>query len=110
MKNDAQTDALVEISRRDALKVAAMAPLAGVAASPQLERVERFIASLENSEQQGYTPKFFTTKEWRTVRMLADYVIPKDDRSGSATDAKAPEYMDFLLAEESMSEANRVAM
>ena len=31
--------------------------------------------------------------------MLVDYIIPRDERSGSATDAKVPEYMDFLLAE-----------
>ena len=101
-----------DISRRDVLKLAAMTPLAGVAASPQMERVERFMASLTEAEgqQQGYVPKFFTAKEFRTVRLLADYVIPRDDRSGSATDAKAPEYMDFVLHDEMTNEANRIAM
>ena len=42
--------------------------------------------------------------------MLADIVIPKDERSGSATDAKAPEFMDFMLAEKDTSEATRVSM
>jgi hypothetical protein len=55
-------------------------------------------------------PKFFTAAEWRTVRVLADYVIPKDARSGSATDAKAPEFVDFMLAEKDASEANKTAM
>jgi gluconate 2-dehydrogenase gamma chain len=101
-----------EMSRRDVLKLAAVSPLASVAASPQMERVERFMASLAAAEeqQQGYVPKFFTAKEWRTVRVLADYVIPRDDRSGSATDAKAPEYMDFVLNDELTSENNRIAM
>ena len=91
------------LSRRDALKAAALTPLAGVAASPQMERIEKFMASITapDSPQQAYLPKFFTAKEWRTVRLLADYVIPRDDKSGSATDAKAPEYMD---------ENNRIAM
>ena len=31
--------------------------------------------------------------------MLVDYIIPRDEKSGSATDAKVPEYMDYLLAE-----------
>jgi hypothetical protein len=103
---------LTVLSRRDALKLAAVSPLAGVAASPQMERVERFMASLTEAEaqQQAYVPKFFTAKEWRTVRVLADYVIPRDDRSGSATDSKAPEYMDFVLNDELTSESNRVAM
>ena len=98
--------------RRDALKLAALTPLVGVASSPQAERIERFMASLAVAEetQQGYSPKFFSAKEWRTVRILADYVIPADDKSGSATDAKAPEYMDFILHDENTSDANRIAM
>jgi gluconate 2-dehydrogenase gamma chain len=102
----------VGLSRRDALKLAALAPLAGVAANPQVERIQKFMASLAAAEesQQGYTPKFFTAKEWRTVRVLADYVIPRDLRSGSATDAKAPEYMDFVMHDENTSDANRIAM
>jgi gluconate 2-dehydrogenase gamma chain len=100
------------ITRRDALKLAALSPLVGVAASPQAERIEKFMASLAAAEesQQGYTPKFFTAKEWRIVRTLADYVIPADDKSGSATDAKAPEHMDFVLHDDMTSEANRIAM
>ena len=46
-----------------------------------------------------YTPKQFTTDEWRLVRLLANYVIPRDARSGSATDAGVPEFMDFMLGE-----------
>ena len=34
-----------------------------------------------------------------TATLLGDLIIPKDDRSGSASDAKVPEYMDFLCAE-----------
>ena len=32
--------------------------------------------------------------------MLADMIIPKDDRSGSATDAGVPEFMDFMMADQ----------
>ena len=100
----------MELSRRDALRLAALAPLAGVAANPQIERIQKFMASLAEEGQQGYSPKFFTAKEWRIVRILADYVIPADDKSGSATDAKAPEYMDFVLHDEETPDANRIAM
>ena len=55
-------------------------------------------------------PKFFNRHEWATVAMLVDYIIPRDDRSGSATDAKVPEYMDFLLSEKDANPANQVAM
>jgi len=46
-----------------------------------------------------HKPKFFTAHEYATVTMLADLVIPKDDRSGSASDAGVPEYIDFSLAD-----------
>ncbi len=32
--------------------------------------------------------------------MLADIVIPKDERSGSATDAGVPEFMDFMMIDQ----------
>lgn len=47
----------------------------------------------------AYRPKQFTTDEWRLVRLLVNYVIPRDARSGSATDAGVPEFMDFMLDE-----------
>jgi len=62
------------------------------------------------TKDAAFTPKFFTAHEWATVRTLADLVIPRDERSGSATDAKAPEFIDFMLAEKDTSERTRVAM
>ena len=43
-----------------------------------------------------FKPKFFTPHEYATVRMLVDLIIPKDERSGSATDAGVPEFMTVL--------------
>jgi len=56
----------------------------------------------------GYNPKVYTPHEWSTVRMLVDYIIPKDERSGSATDALVPEFMDTMLdLEPNMRTAHR---
>jgi gluconate 2-dehydrogenase gamma chain len=57
-----------------------------------------------------YKPKFFTPHEWATVNVLVDIIIPKDERSGSATDAKAPEFIDFMLMDKETSEGSRVGM
>ena len=100
-----------EMNRRDALKVLGLAPLAasiGVAPT-HLERVTRAVARLEELGAPG-TPTFFNAHEWATVRVLVDYIIPRDERSGSATDAKVPEFIDFLMADRESSEASRVAM
>jgi gluconate 2-dehydrogenase gamma chain len=105
-----------DMNRRDALKAFAMVSAANLidVTAPQMERALRGVQSLAESEpgaeaQQGYTPKFFTRHEWQTVRMLADYVIPRDARSGSATEAKVPEFMDLLLADKDESEATKIA-
>jgi gluconate 2-dehydrogenase gamma chain len=54
-----------------------------------------------------FVPKFFTATEFRFVSVLADIVIPKDERSGSATDAGVPEFMDFMMIDQP---ARQVAM
>ncbi|HEY4130125.1 MAG TPA: gluconate 2-dehydrogenase subunit 3 family protein [Gemmatimonadaceae bacterium] len=55
-------------------------------------------------------PKFFNAHEWKTLRVLVDYIIPHDDVSGSATDAKVPEYIDYLLAEKDANVNEQVEM
>jgi gluconate 2-dehydrogenase subunit 3-like protein len=101
-----------DVSRRDALKAFAAVPLAGVLdwSAPSIERATTFIARLQEDGAAPYTPKFFTPHEWRTVRVLADMIIPKDERSGSATDAKAPEFIDFMLMDKETNESSRVSM
>ena len=107
---------MTDLNRRDALKVLGVAPLAGLLewSGPSVERATRMVAVLHADDIEGhaaaYAPKFFTAHEWRTVRVLADIIIPKDERSGSATDAKAPEFIDFMLMDKETSEASKVSM
>jgi gluconate 2-dehydrogenase gamma chain len=54
-------------------------------------------------------PEFFTAHEMATVTLLADLIIPRDERSGSASDAGAPAYIDYALREVE-SERTRVAV
>jgi gluconate 2-dehydrogenase gamma chain len=41
--------------------------------------------------------KFFTTEELATITLLADIIIPKDEVSGSASEAKVPEFIEFIV-------------
>lgn len=41
--------------------------------------------------------KFFTPAEMATITLLADIIIPKDAKSGSASDAKVPEFIEFIV-------------
>jgi len=46
-------------------------------------------------EVNSYT--FFTPHEMKTITILADIIIPKDDISGSASDAKVPDFIEFIV-------------
>jgi hypothetical protein len=94
---------MTDQTRRDVLKFLAAAPFAEFAVGAlDFERAATFareaLADLAERGQQ-YRPKYFTAEDWRTIRLLADMVIPRDARSGSATDAGVPEFMDFIVGE-----------
>jgi gluconate 2-dehydrogenase gamma chain len=53
-------------------------------------------------EEAAYEAKleketFFTTHEIATIAVLSDIIIPKDEVSGSATDAKVPDFIEFIV-------------
>lgn len=87
------------LSRREALQLLATASAATVldwTAADVAVAAERVRSA---AARAAFEPKFFTPHEWETVRILVDLVIPKDERSGSATEAGVPEFMDFMLQE-----------
>jgi len=90
-----------EMSRRDAVQYLAALPFAAFLSWPtaEQERVRRFVDTALKSAADGsaYAPRFFTAAEFRTARVLADMIIPRDERSGNASDAGVPEFMDFMM-------------
>lgn len=69
-----------------------------IAASPD--------ASLEDwrmQEERSYLKrvnegdKFFTAHEMATITVLGDIIMPKDEVSGSASDAKVPDFIEFIV-------------
>jgi hypothetical protein len=118
------------VSRRAALKVLGAVPVAGALIggaafaqqgtptqqSPQLPKQTHETAS-PPAEGTGKNPPknqparaFFTAAELRTVSVLADDIIPRDARSGSATDAGVPGYIDYQMAVPETEDDTRVAM
>ena len=93
------------ISRRTALELLGAAPAAAALAWTSAE-AEQAHAQAEQARTQAaatatrFKPKFFTAHEYATVGLLVDLIIPRDERSGGATDAGVPEFMDFMMADE----------
>jgi hypothetical protein len=67
---------------------AALAPTADEAGRQAFE-VER--------DKKLHADKFFTAAEMATITVLGDIIIPKDDKSGSASDAKVPDFIEFIV-------------
>ena len=98
------------VSRRQALKVlGAMPAAAALGVHTTASPAAAAALPTPTAPTAPVAPKFFSAHEWATVAMLVDYVIPRDERSGSATDAKVPEYMDFLLSEKDASVNTQIA-
>lgn len=57
------------------------------------DRMEEEKAYLEKINAE----KFLTEHELATITILGDLIIPKDDVSGSASDAKVTEFIDFIV-------------
>src|SRR5881396_779544 len=96
---------MTKISRRTALQLVGAAPVAAAMAWTPAEAEQAHTHAQQAraaaaKQSKPYKPKFFTAHEYATVAVLVDLIIPKDDRSGSATDAGVPEFMDFMLGDD----------
>lgn len=59
--------------------------------------IDRMSEEKEHEESLNDAGKFFSDVEMAAISILADIIIPKDEVSGSATDAKVPEFIDFIV-------------
>ena len=101
------------MKRRDYLKSVGLGSLGLVGLSPQVAAAETFFVEIEEGKKEGFeqfgrtdfekkrdeklfAEAFFTKNELKTIGILAEIIIPKDGRSGSATDAGAVEFIEFM--------------
>src|SRR5262249_24343222 len=59
--------------------------------------LDRNADELKHEKELLAKEKFFTDHEMATITVLADIIIPKDEVSGSASDAKVPEFIEFIV-------------
>ena len=56
-------------------------------------------AAADRAGNGTYKPKLLTDHEYKTVTKLAEIIVPADEKSGSAVDAGAPEFIDLLCSQ-----------
>jgi len=86
------------VSRREALALMSIASLSAAFRWTPAE-AQRIAVLARDARTAAFGPTFFTAHEWATLRLLVDLIIPRDERSGSATDAGVPEFIDFMMVE-----------
>jgi len=86
------------MNRRDALRLAGAAGT-GAVVGGLVTRAARPSPPRDDAPQPraGW---FFTPRERRMVEVLVDDILPADERSGSATDAKVPDFLEAILLDE----------
>ena len=102
------------MNRRDTLKALGISSLsAGVllnACKPEPAKETDKVPATDKSEDTDdrqvseiardknlQSETFFTPHEMATITVLADIILPKDDHSGSASDAKVPDFIEFIV-------------
>ena len=98
---------MATINRRQVLQLLGSAPLA---AGFVWTDAEAFEAQRRTQQARGaggaalqgprFEPQFFTATEYAAVVILAETIIPKDERSGGAADAGVPEFIDFMMIDQ----------
>ena len=94
-----------DFKRREMLQILGTAPAVAAltwteAEAAQAAQQSQRARTAAAAGKQAYKPKFFTPHEYATVVVLADIIIPKDERSGSASESGAPEFIDFIISDQ----------
>ena len=90
------------LKRRDMLKVMSAVPAAALVtlngeAAQKITAVPPSPATPDATMMVPAKLKVLDQHEWKTIRILSDWIIPADEHSGSATDASVPEFIDDWL-------------
>jgi gluconate 2-dehydrogenase gamma chain len=91
------------VSRRDVLRSLVVGAAGGSVLQMIPAQAAEYAHGLIQKEKAAtsgkYVPKYFPAHQYETLTSLCDTIIPKDDRSGGAVEAGAPEFIDLLTSE-----------
>ena len=92
------------VTRRDVLRTLAAGAVGGSVLQVIPAKAAEYAHQMVHKEKVAapagkYTPKYFDAHQWETLKSLCDTIIPKDEKSGGAIEAGAPEFIDLLTSE-----------
>jgi gluconate 2-dehydrogenase gamma chain len=92
------------LSRRDILRTLAVSAAGGsilqTIPAQAAEFAHQAIQKEKSASATGkYAPKFFSAHQYEMLSNLSETIIPKDEKSGGAIEAGAPEFIDLLTSE-----------
>ncbi len=92
------------ISRRDILRTLAVTAAGGTVLQVIPAEAAAYVHQVVRKEKAAapagkYTPKYFPAPQYAALIALCDAIIPKDEKSGGAVEAGAPEFIDLLTSE-----------
>ena len=90
----------LRFQRRTMLKMMMALPIAGLMPLSSLAAEVAQLLPEASETPNGATAwklRVLTPREWATVGVLSDWILPADEISGSATDAGVPEFIDDWL-------------
>jgi hypothetical protein len=94
------------MTRRDILHVIGSAGAMVGMSDTALAQTHPHPDGAKTAQPAPYSRKVFDDHQWLAVRTLCDLIIPADERSGSATGAGVPEFIDDWLAFRKQEDGN----
>jgi hypothetical protein len=102
------------MNRRDSLKAIGLGTLSATALIASCKSENKEASAVRNTgltttgrqdheisrDESLLKQVFFDKHEMATITVLANLIIPKDERSGNASDAKVPEFIEFIVKDE----------
>jgi hypothetical protein len=87
----------MDVSRRNLIQILSAATAIAEADAQTQAPHEHAAPAAPAAKPAAYQRKVFDNTQWRTLRVVCDLIIPADERSGSATQAAVPEFIDDWL-------------
>lgn len=101
------------MNRRDSLKALAVGTVSVGTILTACDKKDQ-VQSAGDTKSEGYgrtaeeklideklmAETYFSAVELSAITILCDIIIPKDDHSGSASDAKVPEFIEFIVKDQ----------